>query len=183
MPRARTRRLFVAIYPPADAAEAMLNELDRQPLPPARKTPPAQVHLTLVFLGDRDERNLRAITESIERSASGIGAFRLRSQRLATVPTPEQGGPVRLIAAGCDAPAQLLELQRRLAVRLALPGSRTDRFWPHITLARFQPGAAPGPVDRPMELEPFDVERVQLVESRLSPAGVSHEIIRTVPLS
>lgn len=183
MRRATSMRLFVAAYPPPGAASALLGELDVLTLPPARRTSERQVHLTLVFLGDRRQRDLRDIAESIERSASGIEPFEIACERLFSIPTADQGGPVRLVAAKCDAPAPLLELQRRLAHRLALPGSRSDRFAPHMTLARFLPGAAPGPIDVPIAPVRFEVREIRLVESRLTRDGAVHDVVKVVPLT
>jgi RNA 2',3'-cyclic 3'-phosphodiesterase len=169
-------RLFVAAYPPADAANAMLGALaalEPAPDPPHRRTPVDQVHLTLQFIGGVDERSLPVVIESVKRSVSGLAAFELTPRRL--VSFPERGTP-RLIAMETDAPPELLEVQRRLALRLARQPRRAagDKFRPHLTLARFSGLAHPERVDQPVELAPFRVGEVMLMRSRLHSDGARH---------
>ena len=176
-----TMRLFVAVYPPESVRGAMLEALRRFDLPPHRTVPPEQVHLTLQFIGDRDPGELPAITESVRRSASGIDAFTLTPERLITLP---QRSRPRLIAVETDAPPGLLELQRRLASRLARsprvrPG---DRFRPHLTICRFQREAPAGRIDNGVELPAFDVSLIHLVRSVLSPQGAKHTEVASVTL-
>src|SRR5690606_37699260 len=116
-------RLFVAIYPPEGGKAGQVGARDwlralrkmDPPLANHRQTPPEQVHLTLQFIGDTPEGELDRVIESVERSASGIGPFELKPVRFMTL--PPRGRP-RLVALETDAPAGLLELQRRLAQRL-----------------------------------------------------------------
>jgi RNA 2',3'-cyclic 3'-phosphodiesterase len=180
----QTLRLFVAAYPPESAARAMLRalaKLDPPPDPRHRVVPLEQVHLTVQFIGPAQERELPEISESIERSASGVAPFVLMPLRLATFP---RRPPPRLIAMETDGPAGLLELQRRLAQRLARkPRPKTgDRFRPHFTLCRFTGSARPAPLDEPVLLEPFRIGEVLLMRSELLPAGARHVEVARVEL-
>lgn len=132
-------------------------------------------------MGDVPSRELDAITESVERSAAGLSAFALTPRRLLTLP---QHAHPRLIAAETDSPPTLLEIQRRLALRLASnvrpnPG---DRFLPHLTLGRFNPGPRPAAIDHPIDLPPFEINEIILMRSTLSPAGAEHHEVRRVKL-
>lgn len=179
----RPLRLFVAAYPPLDIAEALLARPPLAVRADAHAVPAAQVHLTLLFLGDADPRELPELEESVGRSAAGVPAFTLAASRLRTLP---ERAP-RLIAAETDSPAPLLEIHRRLAHRLARsPRTREEtRFLPHLTLARFRHDAArPAPIDEPIEpavLAP--VGAIVLVRSILAPAGARHVPVRTYPLT
>jgi 2'-5' RNA ligase len=178
-------RLFASIEPPEDAAREMLRALRKLDLPPAaraRETPLAQLHMTVQFIGDTDERELPGVMESVERSVSGLPAFDLRVTRLATLP---ERGPVRLVAAFTDAPPQLLELHRRLVARLArAPRSKKgDRFNPHLTLARFGGSGTPPRLDLPHAATPFRVGHILLMRSTLRPAGAEHAEIARFELS
>lgn len=134
----KSLRLFVAIDPPDDVRAALLRELRRTcDVSNARLTPPDQIHMTLQFIGETDERRLESVMESVERSASGLRRFQLTVQGL--IQLPERGRP-RLIAAETNAPADLLELHRRLAHRLARTARKdaANRFRPHLTLCRYR---------------------------------------------
>lgn len=157
-----------------------LRELRLVPDPRARETPPAQVHMTVQFIGDTGERELPAVQESVERAAAGLPAFDLRATRLATLP---ERGPVRLVAAFTDAPPQLIELHRRLVARLARTARKGDRFNPHLTLVRFGGSAAPGRLDVPWTGAAFRVGHVLLMRSILKPTGAEHAELARVALA
>lgn len=189
MPRGRPLRLFVALYPPPSIAADLLALLPALNLPPHRAVPAEQVHLTLLFIGDTDPRDLRAVTESVDRSAAGLEPFHLTPTRLFTIPDRPPTAPPRLLAAETDAPPALLELQRRLSTRLARakrPG-KPDKFLPHLTLCRF-PEATPRPAavnwcaPIPGEATMFHVEHATLVASELTPSGAHHRPVHTAPL-
>lgn len=174
-------RLFVAAHPPPEVALAMLEALAALNLPAHRAVPAAQVHLTLQFIGDTEPRRLQDVAESVERSCAGIEAFVLTPLRLIALP---QKGPARLVALETDAPPALLELQRRLAHRLARsvrdrPG---DRFLPHLTLARLTTPGAIGPLPDRLDIPPFPVRRVTLMRSVLLPEGAEHREAAAFPL-
>lgn len=174
-------RLFVAVHPPEEVRRACLASLallDPPPDPRHRTTPPEQVHLTLQFVGHVPEREMPGIAESVERSASGVGGFRLTPLRL--VAFPERGTP-RLIAVELDAPAGLMEVRRRLVKRLAREPRREDpeRFRPHMTLLRFAGDARPKRVERGLELPGFEASEIVLFRSVLRPGGAVHsEVMR-----
>ena len=183
MHRSDTLRLFVALYPPPEVAASLLAALTPLTLPDHRVTPADHVHLTLMFIGDRRAKELREVRESVERSASGLGAFELTPQRLITIPTPSQGGPPRLVAATTSSPPALLEIQRRLATRLARPDERHKAYLPHITLCRYAHEATSDPIDQPITIAPFRVDRVQLMSSFITRAGAKHEVQAQIPLT
>lgn len=177
-------RLFVAAYPPEAAASAMLSALAQLDPPPDvhhRVVPLEQIHLTLQFIGPTSVKELPDVIESVQRSASGIESFELMPRRLVTFP---ERGPVRLIAMETDSPPGILELQRRLAQRLArnVRKKAGDRFRPHVTLMRFTGAAHPVRVDAPVALTPFAVNEVVLVKSVLAPEGARHDAVERVQL-
>jgi 2'-5' RNA ligase len=178
-------RLFVAIYPPQDAARHMLRALAKlDPSPDARHrvTRLDQLHMTVQFIGDVPARELEDVVESVQRSAAGVLPFSLTPRRLVTL--PERGTP-RLIAVETDLPAGLQEVHRRLAQRLSRKprAGSADRFLPHITVCRFTGSANPAPVDAMVISAPFAVECLTLVRSTLSPDGAKHEAILDVRIT
>lgn len=192
--RKGTLRLFVAIFPPAQVAEALVRTLDAftvprasegwPPLPTHRAVDASKVHLTLVFIGESPAKELRTIGESVERSCAGLGGFVLTPTALVTIPPDVPRSPPALIAATTDAPPALLEIQRRLAIRLARPRKpgRVEHFLPHLTLCRFPVGTRGGPWQRTLSgteqaETTFSVSRVDLVASVLTQAGAVYEVV------
>lgn len=186
--RAALARLFVAVYPPPITAGRLLElvrarEWRSSDLAP---TPIDQVHLTLLFIGDTPARDVPEMVESLERACAGMTPFELRPIALATLPVQ---GPPRLIAAIADAPPGLIELQRRLAIRLARnvkvrsrAGQGEAGFVPHLTLARFSGVAAPSGFEERIEAEAFMVSRVRLMRSILRPTGAIHAEVAAIEL-
>lgn len=170
-------RLFVAAYPSEASARAMLRAVARLDLPPHRVTPFHQVHLTLQFIGDTPVKEMDSVTESVERSCSGVPPFTLTPARLLTLPldAPRK----RLIAATTDAPPPLLELVDRLGRRLAREPRQkpSDRYLAHLTLLRFRAPTRMDPIDRALEAPAFEVGRVSLMRSALRHTGAEHEAV------
>ena len=166
-------RLFVAAYPPRAFARCALEALRGVGMPANRETAVEQVHLTLQNIGDTEAGRVGEVSESVARSASGIGVFTLRAVRLITLP---ERGAARLVALETDAPGALLELQRRLATRLARkPREKAgDRFVPHLTLCRFRGAEAGLRVNEGVELGGFEVGEIALMRSVLRPGGAEH---------
>ncbi|MCC6910113.1 MAG: RNA 2',3'-cyclic phosphodiesterase [Phycisphaerales bacterium] len=194
-------RLFVAIYPPPEIAEQMLrvarDHLDEHAAAyegaGAQFVPAEQVHLTVHFLGNVPPRALSETIESIDRAKKGLGGFVLTPREIITLPRSTRRGRPRLIAMETDGPADLLELQRRLAQRFARPARQEpgERFWPHLTLARFKWGGGGEPLQRPAwrgfgerAAMPgaFNVREFHLVKSVLRPQGAAHQSVARWPL-
>lgn len=181
MARLDVLRLFVSIDPPREVAETLLESLKRLSLPPHRVTRVEQVHMTLVFVGDTRRRDVRSVVESVERSCSGLGRFMLSARGLLTIPDQ---GPARLVAAATDSPPTLLEIQRRLATRLAKPrrSGKAEVFMPHITLCRFPEGTPAGAWTGSVDVPAFAIDRVRLMQSVLRPGGAEHVTVAEVGL-
>lgn len=172
-------RLFIAAYPPPDAATSLLMAVESLAVPSCKPVPIDQVHMTLLFLGDTDERRLDDVIESMNRAASGLPAIELEIVGLMALP---ERGRARLIAAEAAAPSTLLELQKRLAQRLVRTRPKRDReFLPHVSLARF-PGSGVVLEHRTWSFPPtacarFVVDHIRLVASVLRTSGAEHREI------
>lgn len=125
-------RLFFALWPDA-AAQAALAALAKEVarLGGGRPVPAANLHLTLLFMGEIDPARIGAL----QLAAGGVAsaAFTLGLDRT--------GGFRRtgVAWAGCrQPPTELLALQSELERRIREAGFRPDNraFAPHLTLAR-----------------------------------------------
>lgn len=185
-------RLFVAAYPPPEHVRMWTEHLRTLDLPAYRMTADEQVHLTMQFIGDTPTSEMDDVIESVARSASGIGRFALKPEELLALP---ERGPARLVALKTDAPAPMLELQRRLAHRLAKPARSKpgDRFLPHFTLCRFRSPASSGVApqlrasltaqrETVAQWPTFEIERVILMRSILRCEGAEHVQVHSATL-
>lgn len=166
-------RLFVAAYPPEGARGSLLGELEGLELPPHRVMPPEQLHVTLQFVGSVDAAEVGDVEESVGRACAGLGAFEVTPERVVALPAR---GPKKLVAVETDVPGTLLELHRRLAMRLARRPTADPAagYVPHLTLCRFRRPSAGVSVDRAAGTGGFVVDRVWLMRSVLHPEGAEH---------
>jgi 2'-5' RNA ligase len=179
--RERRVRLFCALDPPQSTVAAVAAWQRDHADERLRAVPPAALHATVAFLGERPE-------EEIEPAAAELTALGPRTvpATLAAEPVPLPARRPRLLALGIDSEAAV-ELQRELATRLESAGlySRPQRpFWPHLTVFRIRGGGkghgsrrAPPPRVGAFgggDGHAFDFVRVALYRSDLRPGGASY---------
>ena len=174
-------RLFVAIRPPEDVRDLLIDAMDDSP--DFRWQDDEQLHLTLRFVGEVDrplasdlaDALSRVRAERFELRVSGLGRFEQRSSG-ALWAGVEPKAPVAALAAKVERTCQAVGLE---------PEHRA--FHPHVTLARWK-GRRTREVERFLEprrglvSEPFDVDEFILFESRLSRHGAHYEPVATYPL-
>jgi RNA 2',3'-cyclic 3'-phosphodiesterase len=187
-PRAR---LFVALDLPG-ALTAGIEAWGREALtdPALRRLPAASLHVTLVFLGYRPEKEIGRIGEIVEALAGPAPRIELRDP----VQRPERGRP-RLFALPISSP-ETVSLQAKLEEKLVaerLHESEKRPFWPHLTVARVRPegrgskrprpvGDPPGPLPEGVRERTFDSVRVSLYRSELRPQGAQYTPLAHVDL-
>lgn len=118
---------------------------------------PANLHLTLRFLGDADAARIPDLAAALDRAVAAVGvpAFDLAFTTVAAL--PPRGLPRVLVADVAD-PAPLFALEQSLTAelsRLTPPFPPDQRpFRPHLTLARLAPPQrrGPRPVAPPIDL-------------------------------
>jgi 2'-5' RNA ligase len=175
-------RLFIAVdLPPvlAAAVQALC-----QGLPAARWSKPAQLHLTLRFLGDTPEDELPRLRAQLltvarppfELGVRGVGAF------------PRQRRPARVLWAGVAPAEPLVALKAAIDGAIGPDPEEAERgFSPHLTLARFRDDPGPaltGYLERHAGFDggAWPVEVFHLYRSTLGRDGAVHEILQSYPL-
>jgi RNA 2',3'-cyclic 3'-phosphodiesterase len=174
-------RLFVAIRPPEDVRDLLIDAMDDSPA--LRWVEDEQLHLTLRFIGEVERPLANDIAVALQdlRSpgfalrVSGVGKFERRSGG-AIWAGVEPREPVAALAAKVERILQQVGLE---------PEHRA--FSPHITLARWNRGnadAVDGFLRKNSNLlsEPFEVVRFILFESHLSRHGPHYEEVAAIPL-
>jgi 2'-5' RNA ligase len=173
-------RLFCAFQlPPASVAE--LVAWQHEQLPPAarpgdRLVPPANLHVTLAFLGSRPSVEVPAIATALVEAAGSCDQVQLRpvgyreTGRVGMIVYDDLGG-----AGG--------RVRARLAEQLEAIGAYRPeaRPWlPHITVRRLEKreGLAPSVTN----VRSISVVRAALYASALRPAGAQYDVLETVPL-
>ena len=175
-------RLFVAIRPPEDIRDLLIDAMDDSP--EFRWQDDEQLHLTLRFVGEVDRPVAddladalgRIHAEPFELRISGVGRFEQRSS-----------GALWAGIEPKDSVAALAAKVERVCQQVGLEAERRT-FFPHITLARWK-GRRSREVANFLERngglrsEPFAVSQFLLFESQLSRHGAHYEQVGSYPLA
>lgn len=175
-------RLFIAIELPDDLKMA-LKRL-RTDIPGARWVPAEQIHLTLAFLGEVEEKTVRKLTGELARIQApafelcftGTGCF------------PNRHRP-RVLWIGLEPEPRLTDLAARVQEAVLACGIPQEErpFSPHITLARLK---IPASMESGAFLDQHQKENLPLLsvreftlfQSRLTPQGAVHTPIKNFAL-
>jgi RNA 2',3'-cyclic 3'-phosphodiesterase len=181
-------RLFLAVDPD-ERTRAALACLTAE-LPGARWVTPAQVHLTLRFLGSVPDAQAARVRQALAAAAglAALAPFELAPAGVGVFPPrPSARKPARVLWAGVApaAPVQALKqaVDQALAPVLGPDAESAARgYYPHLTLARLN--APPGPAladylrrHAGLRAPAFLVDRVHLYESRTLPAGPEYTVL------
>ncbi len=181
-------RSFLGLMMPAHAGRelsALLAPLSRFS-DVLRLGDPANFHITLAFLGDLDRRQVAAAADLPARLEGVKWPLEISTGAPAGHPARRPRVLLAGISQGSD---QLVDLHARTATALAaadlpLP---TGPYRPHITLARLRPRAnrsqrsnisAAFAESLAGESISFQVQRLELVASRLTSRGPIYQIVR-----
>jgi 2'-5' RNA ligase len=187
-PRAR---LFVALDLP-EGVRAGIDAWGEGALrdPALRRLPAASLHITLVFLGYRPEKEIGRIAEVVEALEAPAPRIELREPEQ----RPRRGAP-RLYALPVESPGtvslQAALEERLVAERLHKPEGRP--FWPHLTVARVRPegrgskrpmrvAEPPGALPEGIRRTHVRVVRASLYRSKLRPQGAQYTPLAHVDL-
>ena len=178
------QRLFIAIDLPPPV-RWQLATLVAEPQRGVRPVPPAQLHLTLHFLGavaDEDRMALQPALAAVQQepftiTVRGTGVF------------PPHGRPT-VLWAGVAESAALVALHAAIATAIAACGLAVERrpYVPHVTLARLTPGAPRAWTSRflaataDLAIDAIAVDRFLLYESRRLDGATEHLVAATFPL-
>ena len=170
-------RLFVALLLP-DAAVSSLVEWQQSELvrPAVRVVPPANLHVTLAFIGERPTAELEAITGAVRAAAGELSkplleAVRYRETRsVGMIVLSDEDGRAGHLA------SRVFDVLESLGVY-----EREHREWlPHVTVARYR--------ERPRLDPPLPAlgrvvsSEMAVMISRLRPSGAQYEVVESVPL-
>lgn len=177
-------RLFIAVSIPEIVRANLARVGTAANVPGAKWVKPENFHLTLAFLGEVEERRVDAAEDATYTATEGyLEPLRLVAQGLGAFPD-EQRAKVLWAGVTGDVPA-LSEMQAALSAELKQAGFTLDdrRFRPHITLARFRvPQLMPERLPRLQVFGEWPVTELQLIESRLYPAGARYVVRADIPL-
>ena len=188
-------RAFVALALGEQSRKAVAAQINRlRPLSKAVTwTPPANLHLTLRFLGDQTDEQLSEVLLALQEAADGVPGFTMGLRGLGAFPGFEHP---RTIWVGVSAGApEVRDLQARVSEALERRGTAAEpRAWQaHVTIGRV-------PVQKRWRREGMadirsglirggattfgstHVTSIEVMRSDLRPSGPRYTPIASVPL-
>jgi 2'-5' RNA ligase len=135
-------RTFCAIELPAELSSRAASHITRLrtevPQISASWNRDGKFHITLKFLGEIPQRQVKDVSEAADRAVGEIAPFKIIVEQAGVFP---KHGPPRILWIGItDSEGKLQRLQARLDDECAKQGfAKEDRpFHPHLTLARLR---------------------------------------------
>jgi 2'-5' RNA ligase len=183
-------RLFIAVNLPSEVRERLAAEQDRLRRAQADVSwvRAENIHVTLKFLGETEEKRLERIRPALREVArsgapfsiqvSGLGSFGGRIPRVVWVGLQEGAEPLSRLAKDIEA----------ALARLGFPRERRG-FTAHITLGRVRSAKNVGALLTALaqtETGPFgsvEVNQFELMRSELRPTGSVYTVLDRFPLA
>jgi len=173
-----TIRTFIAIEipEPVKSRIARLQEQLRRIEAKVSWTKPANVHLTLKFLGYVEASRIASVSEAVARAANGIAPFELEVGGAGCFPSSRNP---RVLSIGLPAlPEALRQLYSRLETELACEGFLKEkrRFSPHLTIGRLRTSQNASTLAEALQAtgfdhETFEAREIIVMRSDLKPTG------------
>jgi len=147
---------------------------------------PANIHLTLKFLGEVAKEGLPSIIDALDEVSEVVVPFDLCSNKIGGFPSMSRP---RAMYVAVDESPQLTELKENIENALNERGFEKDtkKFRPHLTLCRIRSKEASRAMGKIMSrTEPekkvaFVVNHFVLYKSTLGPSGPRYDIIKKFP--
>lgn len=139
-----------------------------------RYTPPVDMHITLLFIGNDPHQEIEAVAEALERVKQA--PFRLTINGVDTFGNPSTP---RIIYASLEESEELNQLHEKIRQVVEPYGLSPDtkRFVPHITLAGKWAGGPPFKQELTLDPLSFDVTEFSLFEIH------PREVPRYIPIA
>ena len=177
-------RLFLGVWLSPEQrreAETLLRNL-RRSYPEWKWTSPANLHITLKFLGEVSPERLELMKHSFAACAEPMERFQIRLGGLGTF--PERGIPsvfwVGLLMGGNQLQQQVALIEKAGEQIGFAPEKRP--FQPHLTLARSRPGVAAAKPELEYTFRSDTaVDSFALIESRRMPSGPIYQTLAEFP--
>ncbi|RMH72947.1 MAG: RNA 2',3'-cyclic phosphodiesterase [Gemmatimonadetes bacterium] len=148
---------------------------------------PAQLHLTLKFMGDRTPAEIESIIAQLELTCRHYAPFTLALDQLGGFPNLKYP---RVLWVGLKGEVEYLT-QIATAIDQALEQQGFERetkpFRPHLTICRINGKQGITPVIEELKRvhlpsNPFTVNGIQVMKSELRPQGAIHTPLKYIPL-
>ncbi len=175
------RRLFIGIPLPGAFVKSVSEVKDKNVhIGKIRWTPSQNLHITLHFLGDTEEAEVKGVMEELAGLTRKFEPFTLVFQQYALAPIKQP----YMIWAVFLPNEHFIQLSKTLVGKFSVDAKKLKKPIPHVTLARFKYLNSPHRIVLPTSTEPLEIQvnTITLWESVLKPAGAQYTALQNFPL-
>jgi len=161
------RKVFFALWPDGDLRSQLAKLLE--PIQQGRKVPEESLHITLHFVGQVE--SVDCLLEQAEQICFSPGSIKLEGYGVFKKARVLWAGPIQWSK-------EIVELSAACREAATVCGytPHTERFRPHITLARKMAQLPELPAFKPVS---WDFQTFSLVESNSTDHGVRYRVLQT----
>ena len=176
-------RTFISVdVPVTEELRSVLETLKK--VDGVRVTPENQLHLTLKFLGDVDEKNVERLCSELKRSLAGTEPFDVVIQ--GTGAFPNQRNP-RVLWLGVKDPKRLIDAAEVVDSTVKGLKIKADdkKFSPHLTVGRINGKCDLKDFFKNNDKKvfcSFRCDHIDVMKSVLTPKGAMHSIVDRIKL-
>jgi len=176
-------RTFISLPIPANEnIIRLLNELKCSKN--IKVTSEKNIHMTLCFIGDIDEKKIEIVKECVNRSIAGINSSSIELKGLSAFPNT-RNPHIIWIGLRSDIPLKKISYSIGKELDMVNIGHDHKPFNPHITLGRMS-----GNSDISIKLEKYAdmtfgtvyCDRILIMKSELFPSGAKYTILDSIEL-
>jgi 2'-5' RNA ligase len=176
------KRIFLGIPVPESIQHSLAIYTQTIAADSLRFTKPENYHITVSFFGEQEEERIPEISQAITTVLHSIAPFTISFDAISFAPPKREPSMIWALYTQI-APFTNLVDEIEEAVRKVLPyaDKRNGHVpLPHITLARFR--HTPLQTLPQIQLDPIQVEKLSLYESKRTEAGLSYVILEEYSL-
>jgi len=148
---------------------------------------PENMHITLKFLGDTDEKFVGQIREIMEKSVENIKSFEIKLKNTGVFPNENY---IKVVWIGIDQYEKLAEIAKKINEGLSKIGFKKEKrdFSPHLTIGRLKTGKNKDKILHIItryentEFNTFKIKKIKLIKSELTPKGPIYTTIEEVKI-
>ena len=183
------RRVFIAINLPKKMKKGLASFQEEWLDLPVKWIKEDNLHLTLAFIGNLSDQETGSVCQGLKKIEGNFSPFSVSLTRISY--GPEGKDVPRLIWAEGEESEKLSSLKKEVDIILKnsigfIPEQR--KFLPHVTLGRVKKWQWKkiDPEDRPEVKRDvsytFEVESIEIMESKLKPSGAEYIELGSIPL-
>lgn len=183
------QRIFIAINLPEEIKKELLSIQDQYLEIPARWTKLENLHVTLAFLGNRDEKEIVKVIDTVKELSKNYKPFSLSLKDISYGPSLKNPKMIwRKIELSNELRIIKTDIEQSLSENINFELDKKG-FNPHITLARlriwdFQKmNPEERTIQQPNQDLSFNVKSIDIMQSVLKKTGAEYTILESIKLA